>query len=147
MIVCTSVARPLHPSPRQSVVRAVRPSSRLPPSLPITPSVSRTFRPSHIQSVRHPHPSIIRMVRPPASHSIRDTSVRHPTHQSCEMSVRPSVTIRQSVHHPTTSVRLSYVCPYIQHLHLSITPSATVTQSVRHTNQSIRPSATITLSV
>ena len=63
------------------------------------------------------------------------------------MSVRPSFTVRPSVHHPATSVRLSYVCPYIQHLHLSVTPSATITPSVRHTNQSIRPSATVTLSV
>ena len=80
-----------------------------PHSLSITPLVSRTVRPSHGQSVRHPHPSVLRTVYPPSRHSIHDSSVRHPTHQSCTTSVRPSVTVRPSVHHPTTSVRLSYV--------------------------------------
>ena len=80
-----------------------------PPSLSITPPVSRTVRLSHRQSVRHPCPSVICTVCPPSCHSVHDSSVRHPTRQSCETSVRPSVTVQPSVHHPTTSVRLSYV--------------------------------------
>ena len=118
-----------------------------PHSLSITPQVSRTVRPSHRQSVRHPRPSVTRTVRSPSRHSIHDSSVRHPTRQSCATSVRPSVTVRPSVHHPTTSVRLSYVTPSAQHTNQSVRPSATVPPSVRHTNQSIRPSATVPTSV
>ena len=145
--VCTSVARTVRPSPCQSVVRPVRPSSRQPHSLSITPQGSRTVRPSHRQSVRHPRPSVTRSVRPPSHHSIHDSSVRHPTRQSCATSVRPSVTVRLSVHHPTTSVRLSYVTPSARHTNQSVRPSATVPPSLRHTNQSVRPSATIPTSV
>ena len=116
-------------------------------SLSITPQVSRTVRPSHQQSVRHPRLSVTRTVRPPSRHSIHDLSVRHPTHQSCATSIRPSVTVRPSVHHPTTSVRLSYVTPSAQHTNQSVRPSATIPPSVRHTNQSVRPSATVPPSV
>ena len=59
----------------------------------------------------------------------------------------PSVTVRPSVHHPTTSVSLSYVTPSARHTNPSVRPSATVPPSVRHTNQSVRPSATIPTSV
>ena len=79
-----------------------------PHRLSITPDVRHTVRPSHGQSVRHPRPSIIRTVCPPSRNSVHDSSVRHPTRQSCATSVRPSVTVQPSVHHPTTSVRLSY---------------------------------------
>ena len=127
-IVCTSIARPICPSPCQSVMCPVRPSSRQPPppSLSITPSVSCLVHPSHRQSVRHPRLSVIRTIHPPTHHSVHDSSVCHPTSQSCATSVRPSVTIRLSAHHPTTSVR----------------PSATVTPSVRCTNQSVSMSVT-----
>ena len=116
-------------------------------SLSITPQVSRTVSLSHRQSVRHPRPSVTRTVRPPYRHSIHDSSVRHPTRQSCATSVRPSVTVRPSVHHPTTSVRLSYVTPSARHTNPSVQPSATITPSVRHSNQSVRPSATVLTSV
>ena len=138
----------------QSVLQHVRlscdPSVRHPDSLhslSITPQVSRTVHPSHRQSVRHPRPSVTQTVRPPSRHSIHDSSVRHPTRQSCATSVRPSVTVRPSVHHPTTSVRLSYVTPSVRHTNQSVRPSATVPTSVRHTNQSVRPSATVPTSV
>ena len=49
-----------------------------PPSLSITLQVTRTVRPSHRQSVRHPHPSVIRTVRPPSHQPVHDSSVRHP---------------------------------------------------------------------
>ena len=48
-----------------------------PHSLSITPQVSRTVRPSHRQSVRHPRPSVTQTVRPPSRHSIHDSSIRH----------------------------------------------------------------------
>ena len=80
-----------------------------PHSLSINPQGSCTVRPSHGQSVCHPHLSVIRTVRPPSHHSVHDSSVRHPTRQSCKTSVRPSITVRPSMHHPTTSVRLSYI--------------------------------------
>ena len=47
-------------------------------------------------------------------------------------SVRLSVTVRPSVHNPTTSVRLSYVTPSERHTNLSVRPSATVPTFVRH---------------
>ena len=106
-IVCTSVTRSVRPSTCQSVVRPVRPSSRPPPSLSITPQVSRTVRPSPGQYVRHPRPSVIRTVRPPSRTSLHDSSVCHTTRQFYATSVRPSVTVRPSVHHSTMSVRLS----------------------------------------
>ena len=59
-------------------MRPVRPSSHQPPSLCITPYICRTVCPSHSQSVRHPHPSVIRTVRPPSCHSILDSSVCPP---------------------------------------------------------------------
>ena len=71
----------------------------------------------------------------------------HPTRQSCVTSVRPSVTVRPSVHHPTMSIRLSYVTPSARHTNQSVRPSVTIPPSVRHTNQSIRPSATVPTSV
>ena len=71
-------------SPRKSVALSVHPTD--------SPSVIPA-RPSHEPSVHPPR------------HSIHDLSVRHPTRQSCTASVRPSVTVRPSVHHPTTSVR------------------------------------------
>ena len=108
-----------------------------PHSLSITLQVSRTVRPCHRQSVRHPRPSVTRTVRPPSRHSLHDSSVRHPTRQSCATSVRPSVTVRPSVHHPTTSVRLSYVTPSARHTNQSVRPSANVPTSVRHTTQSV----------
>ena len=80
-----------------------------PQSLPIHPYISRTVRPSNGQSVHHPCPSITPTVRPPSRPSDHDSSVNHPTRQSCETSVRRSITIRPSVHHPTTSVRLSFI--------------------------------------
>ena len=101
-----------------------------PPSLSITPQVSRTVCPSHRQSVHHPCTSIIRTVCPPSRHSVHDSSVHHPNRQSCETSVRLSVTITPSAHHPTTSVR----------------PSATITPSVQCTNQSVSLSVTSRLS-
>ena len=63
------------------------------------------------------------------------------------MSVRPFVTVRPSVHHPTMSVRLSYVTPSARHTNQSVRPSANVPTSVRHPHPSIRPSATVTPSV
>ena len=144
----------VHLSHDQSVLQHVRlscdPSVRHPDSthsLSITPQVSRTVRPSHRQSVRHPRPSVTRTVRPPSRHSIHDLPVRHPTRQSCATSVRPSVTVRPSVHHPTTSVRLSYVTPSARHTKPSVRPSAPSPPSVRHPNQSVRPSATVPTSV
>ena len=103
------------------------------------------------QSVRHPDsphslsitPQVSRTVRPPSRHSIQDSSFRRPTRQSCATSVRPSVTVRPSVHHPTTSVRLSYVTPSVRHPNQSVRPSATIPPSVRHPYQSVRPSATV----
>ena len=119
-----------------------------PHCLSITTQGSRTVCPFPGQSVHHPCPSVIRTIRPPSHNSVHDSSVRHPTHQSCATSVRPSVTVRLSVHHPTTSVRLSStVSPYIHHQHQSVRPSATVPPSVRHPYPSVRPSATVTLSV
>ena len=118
-----------------------------PHSLSITPQVSRTVRPSHRQSVRHPRPSVTQTVRPPSRHSIPYSSVRPPTRQSCATSVRPSVTVRPSVHHPTTSVRLSYITPSARHTNPSVRPSATVPTSVRQPHPSVRPSATVTPSV
>ena len=126
-IVCTSVTCPVPSSPRQSVVLPVRLSSRQPPtSLSLTPKVSRTVHPSNGPSVHHPRLSVIQTIGPPSHHSVHDSSVHHPTHQSCATSVRPPVTIRPSAHHPTRSVR----------------PSATVTPSVRHINQSVSMSVT-----
>ena len=124
-IVCTSVAQTIRPSPHQSVVRPVRPSSRQHPQ-----SVYHPASQSHCpfiprQSVRHPRPSVTRTVRPPSRHSIHDSSV----------------------HHPTTSVRLSYVTPSARHTNQSVRPSATVPTSVRHPHPSVRPSATVTPSV
>ena len=58
-IICTAVARAVHHSSGQSVMRPVRLSSCQPPSLSITPQVSHTVHPSHGQSVRHPRPSVI----------------------------------------------------------------------------------------
>ena len=146
-IVCPSVAQPVRPSPRQSVVRPVRPSSRQHPQSVYHPA-SQSHCPSiPRQSVRHPRPSVIRTVRPHSHHSIHDSSFRHPTRQSCATSVRPSVTVRPSVHHPTTSVRLSHVTPSARHTNPSVRPSATIPPSVRHTNQSVRPSATVPTSV
>ena len=113
-------------------MRPVRPSSRQPHRLSITPEVSRTVRPSHRQSVHHPCPSVIRTVYPPSRNSVHDSSVRHPTRQSCATSVRLSIPIRPSVHHPTMSVRLSYVTPSARHTNQSVRPSATVPLSVRH---------------
>ena len=101
-------------------------------SLSLTPQVSRTVRPSPRQSIRHPRPSVTRIGSPPSRHSIHDSSVRHPTRQSCATSVRPSVTVRPSVHHPTMSVRLSYIPPSVRHTNQSVRPSATVPTSVRH---------------
>ena len=126
-----------------SVCRATSPSV-IPTahSLSITPQVSRTVRPSHRQSVRHPRPSVTRTVHPPSRHSIHDSSVRQP-----HPSVSPSDTVTPSVHHPTTSVRLSYVTPSARHPNQSVRPSATVPTSVRHPNPSVRPSATVTPSV
>ena len=104
-IVCMSVARLGCPSPCQSVVRPVRPSSRQPPQ-----SVYQPARQSHCLSVPwtvcpSSLPSVIRTVCPPSSHSIHDLSVHHPTHQSCKTSVRPSINVGPSVHHPTTTLR------------------------------------------
>ena len=138
----------------QSVLQHVRllcdPSVRHPDSphsLSITPQVSRTVCPSHRQSVRHPCPSVTQTVRPPSRHSIHDSSVRHPTRQSCATSIRLSVTVRPSVHHPTTSVRLSYVTLSARHTNPSVRPSATVPTSVRQPHLSVSPSATVTPSV
>ena len=134
-----------------------------PHSLSITPQVSRTVHPSHRQSIHHPRPSVTRTVRPPSRHSIHDSSVRHPTRQSCATSVRPSITVRPSVHHPTTSVRLSYVTPSathqpvrrtIRHHHTVCTTHQPVRQTIRDRpnvcttpHPSVRPSATVTPSV
>ena len=115
-------------------------------SLSITPQVSRTVCPSHRQSVRHPRPSVTRTVHPPSRHSLHDSSIRHPTRQSCATSVRPSITVQPSVHHPTMSVRLSYVTPSVRPTNQSIRPSATVTPSVQHTTQSVSLSITSRLS-
>ena len=113
-------------------MRPVRPSSRQHPQSVYHPA-SQSHCPSiPRQSVRHPRPSVTRIVRPPSRHSIHDSPVRHPTRQSCATSVRPSVTVRPSVHHPTTSVRLSYITPSAQHTNQSVRPSATVPTSVRH---------------
>ena len=62
-IVCTSVAIPVRPSPRQSVVRPIRLSSRQPPqsvyhptSQSHCPSITRTVRPSspHVHHMHRP---------------------------------------------------------------------------------------------
>ena len=111
--VCLSCDQSVHP-----------PDS--PHSLSIHPQVSRTVGPSHLQSVCPPCLSALRTVHPPSCHSVHDSSVCHPTRQFCAT----SVTVRPSVHHPPTSVRMSYVTP-----------------SARHTNQFGRPSATVPSSV
>ena len=88
------------PSVLQHVSLSCNPSvcpPHSPHSLSIHPYISRTVRPFHSQSVRHPRPSITRTVRPPSHHYVHDSSVCHPTHQSCETSVRPSATIPPSV--------------------------------------------------
>ena len=108
----SSVRLSHNPSIPQHVSLSCDPSVGHPDSphhLSITPQVSRTVHPSHRQSVRHPRPSVIRTVRPPSRNSIHDSSVRHPTRQSCDTSVRPSVPKRPSAHHPScaTSVRPS----------------------------------------
>ena len=123
---------------------------RSPNSLSITPQVSRTVRPSHGQSVRHPRLSVIQTVRPPSRHYIHDSSLRHPTCQSCAPSVQLTITVRPSAHHPSceTSVRPSAtILPSVRHTNQSIRPSTTVPSSVRQPHPSIRPSATVTLSV
>ena len=101
--IIPQVSRTVRPSHGQSVHH---PDS--PHHLSIIPQVSRTVRPSHGQSVCHPRPSVIQTVRTPSRNSVHDSSVHHPTHPSCATSVRPSVTIRLSVHYPTMSVRQSY---------------------------------------
>ena len=106
-------------------MRPVRPSSRQHPQSVYHPA-SQSHCPSiPRQSVRHPRPSVTRTVHPPSRHSIHDLSV----------------------HHPTTSVRLSYVTPSARHTNQSVRPSATVPTSVRHPHPSVRPSATVTPSV
>ena len=93
--------------------------------LPTPQSVSHPISQSHCPSVQRTiRPS--QTIGPPSHHSVHDSSVHHPTHQSCATSVRPPITIRPSAHHPTRSIR----------------PSATVTPSVRHTNQSVSMSVT-----
>ena len=104
-IVCTSVAQPVCPLTHQSVVQPVHPSSRQPPQSVYQPA-SQSHCPSVPWSVCLSSPPVLRT---PSRHSIHDSSVRHPTRQSCKMSVRPSVTVRPSLHHPTTSVRLCYI--------------------------------------
>ena len=132
-----------------SVCRATRPSV-IPtaPTVCLSPrkSVALSIHPPR-QSVHHIRPSVTRTVRPPSSHSINDSSVRHPTRQSFATSVRPSVTVRPSVHHPTTSVRLSCVTSSVRHTNQSVRPSATVPTSVRQPHPSVSPSATVTPSV
>ena len=84
-IVCTSVTRPVRPSPCQSVERPVRPSSCQPP-----PSLSIT------------HKSVALSVRPMASPSVI------PTHLSYKQSVHPPVTpsmTRQSATQPVSPVK------------------------------------------
>ena len=154
----STLARPLlHRSRGPPTIRSeyVALQPHLAPPPPTRSSVRLSHEPSillHVslscdQSVRHPRPSITRTVRPPSHHSIHDLSVHHHTRQSCATSVRPSVTVRPSVHHPTTSVRLSYVTPSARHTHQSVRPSATVPTSVQQPHPSIRPSATVTPSV
>ena len=71
LTVCTSVAQPVRPSPRQSVVRPVRPSSRQhpqsvyhPASQSHCPSIPPTVRPSS-PPVRHPNrPSTLPSLHP-----------------------------------------------------------------------------------
>ena len=113
-------------SPRKSVALSVHP--------PDSPSVIPA-RPSHEPSVHPPvTPSLTRPSAPP-------------TRQSCATSVRPSVTVRPSVHHPTTSVWLSYITPSARHTNPSVRPSANVPTSVRHHHPFVRPPATVRPSV
>ena len=138
-----SVCRTNRLSFNTSVCHATRPSVIL-----TAPTVCLSPRKSVALSV---HPTDSPSVIPALCHTNRPStlpsSVRHPTRQSCATSVRPSVTVRPSVHHPTTSVRLSYVTPSARHTNPSVRPSATITPSVRHPNQSIRPSANAPTSV
>ena len=69
-------------------MRPVHPSSRQPPQSVYQPasqshclSIPRPVHPSS-PPICHPHPSIIRTIRPPSRHSVLDSSVRHPTCQS-----------------------------------------------------------------
>ena len=114
----TSVCHVTHPS--------VIPTA---PTVCLSSQVSRTVRPSHGQSVRHPRPSVIRTVRPPSRNSVHDSSVCHPTRQSCATSVRPSVTVRPSAHHPSCE--------------MSVRPSVTVRPSVHHPTTSVQLSYTV----
>ena len=115
------VVRTNCPSFSTSVCRATSPSV-----LPTAPTVCLSPRKSVALSV---HPPTVRPSSPP---------VRHPN--------RPS-TLPPRVHHPTTSVRLSYITPSARHPNQSVRPSSAVPTSVRHPNPSVRPSATITPSV
>ena len=75
-----------------------------PHSLSLTPQVSRTVRPSHRQSVRHPHPSVIRTICPPSCHSVHDSSVCHPP--------PPPISLAQhQSDHPSLSERLYTIRP------------------------------------
>ena len=139
-----------HPSFSTSVCRATSPSV-----IPTAPTVCLSPRKSVALSVHPPDsPSVIPArpspepsVHPPVTPSMTRPSTPPPTRQSCITSVRPSVTVRPSVHHPTTSVRLSYITPSARHTNPSVRPSATVPTSVRQPNPSVRPSATVPTSV
>ena len=134
-IVCTSVARTVRPSPRQSVVRPVRPSSRQPPQYcPSTPpSVMRHVH----QTVRH-RPTICT-----PSYHVCPAVLRHPvctTHQPVRQTIRhhPNVCtthqpVRQTIRHrPNVCTTTPPVRQTIRHRHTVCTTHQSVRQPVRH---------------
>ena len=113
-------------------------------------SVALSVHPTEHPSVIPAHPSYEPSVHPPVTLSMTRQSATPPPCQSCAMSVRPSVIVRPSAHHPTceTSLRPSVtVRPSVRHTNQSVRPLATVPSSVRHPHPSVRPSATVTPSV
>ena len=122
-----------------SVCHATRPSI-----IPTAPTVCLSPRKSVALSV-HPtdSPSVI-PARPSSEPSVHPPVTPSMTRPSATPPVSHAQRVRPSVHHPTTSVRLSYVTPSARHPNQSVRPSATVPTSVRHPNLSVRPSATVT---
>ena len=142
LIVCTSVAGPVCPSTRPSVVRPVRTSTRQPPQSVIHPPVSPVKRPSdrpshsdHLYTIL-PHLSgcpklsdCISMIytclsaHPPPSHCLYDTPI--------SLSACPSPTDCLNVTTTRPPIRLS--SPMIHHTQDSIHSLAVVNGEQSHT--------------
>ena len=108
-IVCTSVTRPVHPSPRQSVVQPVCPSSHRPPH-----SIYQPISQSHCPSVPWPVP--------PSSLSVHHClTICTPSYHICQavlscLTVHPPTPVRQTVcliH--TVCMMHQSVCPHVHH--------------------------------